>query len=94
MLVTAPPLTWLLMRTSVLVNWLGSVSTMVPIKVEGPALVTTKLKLVVLPAATVVEPTSLLTPNSTTAVIVPATVADVLPLLVVPAGTSTVTVLV
>ena len=93
-LVVALLLTALLMRLSVLVNWLGKVSLIVPVKVDGPAFVTTSVKLVVLPAATVEEPTSLVTPRLTTAVTVPATVAEVLPLLVVPAGTNTVTVLV
>ena len=93
-LVVALLLTALLMRLSVLVNWLGKVSLIVPVKVDGPALVTTKVKLVVLPAASVEEPTSLVTPRLTTAVTVPATVAVVLPLLVVFAGISTVKVLV
>ena len=81
-------------RASVLVNWLGKVSLMLLVNVDGPAFVTTRVKLVVAPWATVVEPTSLVTPRLTTLVTVPATVALVLPLLVVPAGISTVNVLV
>jgi hypothetical protein len=93
-LVTAAPLTALAMRARVLLNWLGKLSLIVPVKVDGPAFVTTSVKLLVLPAASVLEPTSLVRPRLTTAVTVPATVALVEPLLVVPAGTTTVKVLV
>ena len=86
--------TLLATRASVLLNWLGKVSLMLLLNVDGPAFVTTRVKLVVAPWATVVEPTSLVTPRLTTLVTVPATVALVLPLLVVPAGISTVNVLV
>ena len=86
--------TLVVMRAAVLVNWLGKLSLMVPLSVPGPALVTTSVKLVVPPIASVGEPTSLVTPRLTTLVTVPATVAVLEPLLVVPAGTSTLTVLV
>ena len=86
--------TLLLTRASVLLNWLGRLSLRVPLRVPGPALVTTKVKLVVAPSASVLEPTSLLTPRLTTLVTVPATAAVVEPLLTVPAGTATVNVLV
>ena len=92
--VVALALTLLATRASVLVNWPGKLSLMLPVRVDGPALVTTRVKLVVLPTASVLEPTSLVTPRLTTLVTVPATVAVVLPLLVVPAGTTTVKVLV
>ena len=67
---------------------------MLLVSVDGPALVTTKVKLVVAPAATVLEPTALLGLMVTTLVTVPPTVAVVLPLLVVVTGISTVKVLV
>ena len=86
--------TLLATRASVLLNWLGKVSLMLLLKVDGPALVTTSVKLVVPPTATVVEPTSLLTVRLTTLVTVPTTVAEVEPLLVVPVGINTVKVLV
>ena len=92
--VVALALTLLATRASVLVNWPGKLSLMLPVRVDGPALVTTRVKLVVLPTASVLEPTSLVTPRLTTLVTVPATVAVVLPLLVVPAGINTVKVLV
>ena len=88
--VVALALTALLMRASVLLNWTGKVSPIVPLKVDGPALVTTKVKLVVPPAATVVEPTSLVTPRLTTGVteMTALTVAELVPTDVVrePAG--------
>jgi hypothetical protein len=95
-LVTAPPLTWLPMRASVLLNWLGRLSLMVPVKVDGPAFVTTSVKLVVLPSATVLEPTSLLGLMLTVAVTLKTalTVNELVPTEVVkePAGMVFVTV--
>ena len=67
---------------------------MLLVRVDGPALVTTNVKLVVAPTATVDEPTVLLGLMLTTLVTVPGTVAVVLPLLVVLAGIKTVKVLV
>ena len=64
--VVALALTLLLTRAIVLLNWLGKVSLKLLVRVEGPALVTTRVKLVVPPTATVLEPTSLLTPRLTT----------------------------
>ena len=92
LLVVALALTLLLMPVTA--NWLGIVSLMLPVRVDGPALVTTSVKLVVPPTATVVEPTVLLGVMLTTLVTVPGTVAVLEPLLVVPVGTSTVRVLV
>ena len=83
-----------LLEKLVALNSAGMVSLIALVKVDGPALVTNSVKLVVLPTATVVEPTSLLTPRLTTLVTVPATVAELWPLLVVFAGISTVSVLV
>ena len=92
--VLAPPLTALLKRLA-LANWLGSVSTkLAPVTVEGPALLITKLNVVVAPVATVLVLLSLATARLTTLVTVPATVAVVLPRLVVPTGGVTVRVLV
>ena len=76
------------------VNWLGRVSLMLLVSVPGPAFVTTSVKLVVAPIATELEPTALLGLMLTTLVTVPPTVAVVLPLLLVPAGINTVSVLV
>ena len=88
--VVALALTALVTRATLLLNWLGRVSLMVPLKVDGPALLTTKVKLVVPPAATVVEPTSLATPRLTTGVteMTALTVAELVPTDVVrePAG--------
>ena len=67
---------------------------MLLVSVDGPAFVTTRVKLVVPPAATVAEPTVLLGLMLTTLVTVPGTVAVVEPLLVVPVGIKTVKVLV
>ena len=92
LLVVALALMLLLMPVTA--NWLGIVSLMLPVRVDGPALVTTSVKLVVPPTATVVEPTVLLGVMLTTLVTVPGTVAVLEPLLVVPVGTSTVRVLV
>ena len=86
--------TLLVMRAAVLVNCAGRLSLMLPVNVPGPAFVTTRVKLVVLPMASVLEPTSLVTPRLITLVTVPGTVAVVEPLLVVPAGIKTVRVLV
>ena len=49
-----------LLEKLVAVNTAGMVSLMLLVSVDGPALVTTKVKLVVAPAATVLEPTALL----------------------------------
>ena len=49
-----------LLEKLVAVNTAGMVSLMLLVSVDGPALVTTKVKLVVAPAATVLEPTDLL----------------------------------
>ncbi len=57
--VAVPALTALLIRASVVVNWLGIVSLMLPVNVDGPVLPTTSVKLVVPPTATVVLPTAL-----------------------------------
>ena len=92
--VVALALTLLATRAIVLLNWLGKVSLKLLVRVEGPALVTTRVKLVVPPTATVLEPTSLATPRLTTLVTVPSTVAELEPLLVVPVGINTVKVLV
>jgi hypothetical protein len=70
------------------------VSLRLLVSVEGPALVTTSVKLVVPPTASVDEPTVLLGVMLTTLVTVPGTVAVLLPVLVVPAGIKTVRVLV
>ena len=68
-------------RAIVLLNWLGKVSLMLLVKVDGPALVTTSVKLVVPPTATVVLPTSLLTPRLTvgTTPITALTVVELVP---------------
>ena len=82
-------------RLVALANCAGSVSTkLAPVTVEGPALLITKLKVVVLPTATVVVLLSLLTPRLTTVVAVPLTVEVLEPKLVVPVGGLTVSVLV
>ena len=94
LLVEALALTWLEIWPSVVVNWLGKVSLKLLVSVDGPALVTTKVKLVVAPTATVEEPTVLLGLMLTTLVTVPGAVAVLLPLLVVPVGINTVKVLV
>ena len=92
--VLAPPLTALLKRLA-LANWLGSVSTkLAPVTVEGPALLITKLNVVVAPVATVLVLLSLLTARLTTLVTVPLAVAVEEPRLVVPVGGVTVRVLV
>ena len=83
-----------LLEKLVALNSAGMVSLIELVKVDGPAFVTTSVKLVVLPTATVLEPTSLLTLKVTTLVTVPATVAVAWPLLVVPVGIKTVKVLV
>ena len=63
--VLAPPLT-AEPRLAALANWLGSVSTkLAPSSVDGPALLITKLKVVVAPTATVVVFDSLATPRLT-----------------------------
>ena len=49
-----------LLEKLVAVNTAGMVSLMLLVSVDGPALVTTSVKLVVAPAATVLEPTALL----------------------------------
>ena len=54
-----------LLEKPVALNSAGMVSLIELASVEGPAFVTTSVKLVVLPTATVVEPTSLLTPRLT-----------------------------
>ena len=79
--VVALALTLLDTRASVLENWLGRLSLIVPVRVDGPALVTTKVKLVVLPTATVLEPTSLVTPRLTvgTTPITALTVVELVP---------------
>ena len=82
-------------KLKALPNWLGKVSTkLAPVTVEGPALLITKLNVVVLPTATVVVLLSLLTPRLTTVVAVPLTVEVLEPRLVVPVGGLTVSVLV
>ena len=63
--VLALVLLFTLLEKLVALNSAGMVSLIEPVKVDGPALVTTSVKLVVLPTATVVEPTSLLTPRLT-----------------------------
>lgn len=63
--VAAPPLT-VLPRLVALANWLGRVSTKLEgVSVEGPALLITKLKVVVAPVATVLVLLSLLTDRLT-----------------------------
>ena len=64
--VAAPPLT-VLPKLVALANWLGKVSTkLAPVSsVEGPALLITKLKVVVAPVATVLVLLSLLTDRLT-----------------------------
>jgi hypothetical protein len=92
--VVAPALT-LLPRLAALLNWAGRLSTKLPpVSVEGPALVITKLNVVVAPVATVLAAASLLTPRLTTLVTVPPTVAVLEPLFIVPVGSRTVRVLV
>ncbi len=92
--VVAPPETWL-PRLVALPNRPGSVSVNEPLViVDGPALVITKLKVVVAPVATVVVFDSLLTPRLIALVTVPPTAAVVLPRLVVPPGSSTLNVFV
>ena len=73
LLVVALPLT--LLEKLVALNSAGTVSLIALVNVDGPALVTTSVKLVVLPTATVVEPTSLVTPRLTVGVTEIAAVA-------------------
>ena len=68
----------------------GMLSLRLPVSVPGPALLTTSVKLVVRPWATVTLPTSLLGVMLTTLTTVPATALWVAPRLMVVAGTSTV----
>ena len=63
--VLALVLLFTLLEKPVALNSAGMVSLIALVKVEGPAFVTTSVKLVVLPTATVLEPTSLLTPRLT-----------------------------
>ena len=66
--VLALMLLFTLLEKLVALNSAGMVSLIELLRVEGPAFVTTKVKLVVLPTATVVEPTSLVTPRLTTGI--------------------------
>ena len=70
-----------LLEKLVALNSAGTVSLIALVKVEGPALVTTSVKLVVLPTATVLEPTSLETPTLTvvTTLITAETVDELVP---------------
>jgi hypothetical protein len=68
--VLALPLTALLMRAPVVVSCDGMVSLRLPLSVPGPALLTTSVKLVVVPTATVLLPTVLLVARLTTLVTV------------------------
>ena len=63
-------------RLMALANWPGKVSTkLAPVRVDGPALLITKLNVVVLPTATVVVLLSLLTARLTVGVTAMAAVA-------------------
>ena len=63
--VLALVLLFTLLEKLLALNSAGMVSLIEPVNVDGPAFVTTSVKLVVLPTATVLEPTSLLTPRLT-----------------------------
>ena len=86
--VLALPLTALVIPASVAVTCAGIASLRLPVNVLGPALLTTSVKLVVRPTATVLDPTTLLGLRFTTLLTVPGTCAVVAPLFVVPAGTT------
>ena len=74
--VVTPALLTLEPRLTALANWPGSVSTkLAPVTVEGPALLITKLKVVLAPAATVLVPDSLATLRLTVGVTEIAAVA-------------------
>ena len=79
--VVAPPLTALLSKLA-LPNWPGRVSTkLAPVTVDGPALLITKLKVVVPPVATVLVLLSLATDRLTAGVtrIVAVAIRELLP---------------
>ena len=94
MAVLALALLLTLLVTVLTLNWLGTMSLMVPVNVPGPLLPTTMVKLVVPPITRLLEPTTLVTPSVTALLTVPSALALLLPLLLVPAGTKTLTVLV